>query len=51
MVFRDYISTFYPWCINRAKFNYEAEEWLYILERYFVKGGDFYRRHNEKYNN
>lgn len=40
-----------PWCINRAKFNYQEEEWIYILDRYFVKGGDFYRRHNEKYNN
>ena len=35
-----------PWCINRAKFNYSLEEWKYILQRYFVNGGDFYRRQN-----
>lgn len=35
-----------PWCINRAKFNYSEEEWEYILEHYFVNGGDFYRRQN-----
>ena len=35
-----------PWCINRAKFNYSTEEWEHILQRYFVNGGDFYRRQN-----
>lgn len=35
-----------PWCINRAKFNYLINEWEHILQRYFMNGGDFYRRQN-----